>query len=84
MLGSAPRLKKRVRGNPNWGKFRPIPALQTEFEKKVARLGLSRTQYTGSAELKLWCERNRNRIYVPEWLLEEWGMTVEATFSGAA
>ena len=84
MLGAAPRLKKRVRGNPNWGKFRPIPALQTEFEKKVARLGLSRTEYAGSAELKLWCERNRNRIYVPEWLLEEWGMTVEATFTGAA
>lgn len=84
MLGSAPRLNKRVRGNPNWGKLQPIPPLLTEFEQIVARLGLSRTQYPGSAELKLWCERNRNRLYVPEWLLEEWGMTVEATFSGAA
>ena len=26
------------------------------------------------AELKRWCEHNRNRVYVPEWLLEAWGI----------
>ena len=49
----------------------------TEFEKQVHHLGLPRSEYAASAELKLWCERNRNRVYVPEWLLKEWGMTVD-------
>ena len=30
------------------------------------------------------CEHNRNRYYVPEWLLEEWSITVDPTFSDAA
>lgn len=74
----------RKRGNPNWGKFVPIPALITEFEQHVERLGLTKTQYADSMPLRQWCERNRNRYYVPEWLLEEWGMTVEAIFTGVA
>ena len=74
-----------MRGNPNWGKFqRAVPTLRTEFEKQVACLGLAKSEYMSSAELKIWCERNRNRVYVPEWLLAEWGMTVEAIFSGVA
>lgn len=73
---------KRGRGNPNWGKFVPIPALITEFEQQVERLGLTKTQYADSMPLRRWCERNRNRVYVPEWLLEEWGITVEAIFTG--
>jgi hypothetical protein len=76
---------KRGRGNPNWGKpLRPLPALLTEFERQVERLGLTKAQYVASAELRYWCERNRNRCYVPEWLLEEWELTVEAIFSGVA
>jgi len=31
-----------------------------------------------------WCEHNRNRRYVPEWLLKEWSITVDPTFSDAA
>ena len=58
--------------------------IQTEFEIQVERLGLTEAQYTHSAQLRHWCERNRNRVYVPEWLLEEWEMTVEAIFSGVA
>jgi hypothetical protein len=76
---------KRVRGNPNWGKpLPPVPALLTEFEMQVERLGLNKAQYVASSQLKLWCERNRNRCYVPEWLLGEWGITVESIFSGVA
>jgi hypothetical protein len=76
---------KRGRGNPNWGKLRPaLPVILTEFEMQVERLGLSKTEYLASAELKRWCERNRNRCYVPEWLLKEWGIEVEAIFSGVA
>ncbi len=75
---------RRRRGNPNWGKPGRHPVLVTEFEREVEQLGLAKAQYTQSAQLKLWCERNRNRVYIPEWLLEEWGMTVDAIFSGAA
>ena len=50
---------------------------------EVTRLVLAKSQYTASAELKRWFDRNRSRVYVPEWLLAEWGMQVE-DFSGAA
>ena len=75
----------RKRGNPNWGK--PIPpslALATEFELRVKQLQLTAEMYTSSVALRMWCEQNRNRLYVPEWLLEEWGITVDPTFSAAA
>jgi len=75
----------RGRGNPNWGKPpRPLPVVLTEFERQVERLGLTKPQYVTSAQLRHWCERNRNRCYVPEWLLEAWALPVEAIFSGVA
>jgi len=55
----------------------------TEFETEVTRLRLRKSQYVGSVKLKHWCDRNRNRVYVPEWLLAEWGMQVELYFSAA-
>ncbi len=76
---------KHKRGNPNWG--RPIPpvrAFATEFELQVRQLQLTRRMYTSSRELRAWCEQNRNRLYIPEWLLEEWGITVDQNFFGAA
>ena len=76
---------KRRRGNPNWGKPpQPPAALLTEFEVQVERLGLRKDEFVASTVLKRWCERNRNRCYVPEWLLKEWGIDVEAIFSGVA
>ena len=77
--------RKRGRGNPNWGKpSPPIPVFPTEFELQVRRLGLNKREYVTSTALRLWCQRNRNRVYVPEWLLEAWEMPVEETFSGVA
>jgi hypothetical protein len=74
----------RKRGNPNWGKpFRTGPALATEFEVRVRELQLTPETYVRSAELHTWCERNKNRYYVPEWLLDIWGITVDITFSAA-
>ena len=61
-----------------------MPFLITEFEQQVERLGLTKTQYAHSGPLRLWCQRNRNRVYVPEWLLDEWGMTVESIYTGVA
>jgi hypothetical protein len=75
----------RRRGNPNWG--RPIPvaaALATEFELQARQLHLTPDMYAGSRTLRLWCEKNRNRVYVPEWLLEEWGIDVDGTFDRTA
>jgi hypothetical protein len=41
--------------------------------------------YAASRGLRLWwCERNRNRVYVPEWLLEEWGIAVDGIFDRTA
>ena len=75
---------RRRRGNPNWGKPSPIPSLPTEFELQVRRLGLTKREYVTSAALKIWCHSNRNRVYVPEWLLEAWDMPVEENFSRVA
>ncbi len=75
----------RKRGNPNLGHPIPlIPALPTEFEMRVRQLQLTAETYTSSTELHAWCDRNRNRCYVPEWLLEEWGITVDPNISAAA
>jgi hypothetical protein len=75
----------RKRGNPNWGRpMRFAPALATAFEIEVRQLHLMPETYTSSAELRNWCEKNRNRCYVPEWLLDEWDICVDPYFSGAA
>jgi hypothetical protein len=70
--------KTRKRGNPNWGRpFLSALAFPTEFELCVRQLRLTGEMYTSSAELHRWCERNRNRCYIPEWLLQEWDITVD-------
>ncbi len=75
----------RKRGNPNWGKpFRSGPVLPTEFEMQARQLRLTAETYVFSAELRRWCERNRNRCYIPEWLLDAWNIPVNPDFSGAA
>jgi hypothetical protein len=72
----------RKRGNPNWGRpIPPTPALATEFELRVRQLQLRPEMYTSSAELHNWCEQNRNRVYIPEWLLETWRLAVDPSFS---
>jgi len=51
---------------------------------QVKRIGLIKPEYIASTELRRWCERNGNRVYAPEWLLEACGMDVESMFSGVA
>ena len=73
----------RRRGNPNWGKPMPpvsadIPA--TEFERVVKHLRLTPDMYVTSRQLRVWCLRNSNRCYIPEWLLKEWGSEVQITY----
>jgi hypothetical protein len=76
---------KRKRGNPNWGRpIAPLLAVPTEFEMRASHLQLTAEMYTSSVQLRTWCEQNRNRVYIPEWLLAEWGITVNASLSGIA
>lgn len=67
------------RGNPEW--FKPMrvgPAMASEFEKMAQHLRLTPATYADSPELRSWCERNCNRCYIPEWLLQEWKIDVDA------
>jgi hypothetical protein len=47
-------------------------AAATEFENQVRRFGLTKATCAGSTDLRKWCERNRNRCYIPEGLLAGW------------
>ena len=80
----APPAPRRKRGNPNWGSpiIKSGPSTPTEFELQVERLRLTPEMYVYSHELRAWCERNRDRVYIPERLLDEWNMTVDANLSG--
>ena len=70
------------RGNPNWGHPAvPQPDRPTEFEMQVKELGLNPQEYVSSAPLRSWCKRNRNHFYIPEWLLQEWGIHVDSIYS---
>jgi len=76
--------RTRKRGNPNWGHpIAPAPALATEFERLVKQLHLTAEVYTSSAQLRTWWQ-NKNGRHVPEWLLVEWCINVDPTFSDAA
>ena len=54
------------------------PPRPTAFEMQVSELNLTALSYSESAELRRWCHLNRNKCYIPEWLLKEWGITVVA------
>lgn len=66
------------RGNPNWRLAAvPSPVLATEFERQVRRLELTVDMYISSVALHSWCEQNKDRCYVPEWLLAKWEMSAD-------
>jgi hypothetical protein len=73
----------RKRGNPNWGKpIEPVPDVPTAFEEQVEKLGLNDQTCVTSEKLKQWCERNKDRCYIPERLLKAWGIPVDPNLSG--
>jgi hypothetical protein len=72
----------RRRGNPNWGRVAnvPVPAVTTEFEKVIVRLGLTLDQdreIIRNRSIIDWARRNRNRCYIPERFLETWGFDLK-------
>ena len=75
----AERVKKS-----HWASGRPAenePQGPTGFEEELVRLGLDEHSCVASNELRRWCERNKDRYYIPEWLLKEWGISVNANLN---
>ena len=63
------------RGNPNWGKAAPYTvAGPSSFEMVVKTLGLVPRQFEASVSLKDWVLKNKHNKYVPQELLQAWGM----------
>ena len=52
------------------------PAHLTRFEAYVRRYRISEAEWSDSPKLRAWCKLNANRRYVPEWLLNAWGIRV--------
>jgi hypothetical protein len=75
--------RKGRRGNPNWHKKTVDSVLEkpTEFDDVVRELGLSESEYDHNPKLVKWIRANRNRRYVPEWLLTELGIEVDVKFA---
>jgi hypothetical protein len=50
----------------------------SEFDREAERLKLTPEQYQDSLELRAWAQRNKSWRFVPEDLLEAWGMATSA------
>lgn len=57
----------------------PLEPVASEFDKKVAALGLKYKpeRHAHSRELKAWIREHYRSRYVPEHLLELWGLTLD-------
>lgn len=70
-----------------WAVYREIPqeltaeaieeANETEFDREVRRLRLGPYDLVNSVALRFWAKRYCHKRYVPEWLLETWGIVVD-------
>jgi hypothetical protein len=60
----------------------PNSQTATAFEVEVQKLGLDDQTCATSEALQRWCEFNKNRCYIPEWLLKQWGISVDAELNG--
>jgi hypothetical protein len=45
-----------------------LSTMPTAFERKVRKLGLDERTCVGSRALRLWCQENKDRYSIPEWL----------------
>ena len=74
----------RRRGDSNWASgysYVEVPHMATAFEEQVRKLGLNAETCANSAKLRHWCERNKDHCYIPERLLDAWGLSVEPRFT---
>ncbi len=67
--------KLRVKGNSNGGKpSGDIPIMATSFEEVARRLKLTEKEYQSSIPLREWARKHKDSKYVPQDLLEAWGI----------
>jgi hypothetical protein len=67
--------KLRVNGRSNWGKpSADIPNTPTSFEEMARGLKLSEKEYRNSTPLKEWAKKHKDSKYVPQDLLDAWGI----------
>ena len=59
------------------GEWVAEPYVQCKFDAEVERLGLTEDQFRQSEELKEWVKNNAQERYVPEYLLDFWGVVVD-------
>jgi len=65
------------RGNPRWCQgfgAAPDPPIPSEFERVATRLKLTPDEYVDSPMLRSWAEKNWRQKFVPEKLLNAWGL----------
>jgi hypothetical protein len=53
------------------------PNVPTAFETQVRKLGLNEQNCATSEELRQWCKSNKDRCYIPDWLLKRWEISVD-------
>lgn len=64
-------LRRMNRRHGNWA----VPTtMTTAFETRARELNLIAATYFDSEDLPRWCEDNREKCYIPEWLLKAWGL----------
>ena len=51
---------------------------------QVRQLQLTPETYVLSDRLRIWCKSNRNRCYIPEWLLKAWDIPVDPDLTATA
>lgn len=76
---------KRKPRNPTWGQPMTLtqkygPDQVCAFDKMAEKLQLRPEQYEQSSALRAWVKTNRNRRYVPEWLLLAWNLDVDTKY----
>jgi hypothetical protein len=69
---------KRRGGWSSGGPIPVAPAQPTAFELLAEQLKLTERMYTNSEPLHVWCKLNKNRCYIPEWLLRSWDIAVDS------
>lgn len=72
------------KGNPNWGNFgKTAESVETKtaFEQFVTLNGIAPEQFERSTRLRAWAKKHKDHRYIPEHLLEVWGMTVSDRLS---
>jgi hypothetical protein len=67
----------RNQRDSNWGQaYGDAPITTTSFEEMVRRLELSEKEYRSSIPLRQWAQKHKDSKYVPQDLLEAWGIVV--------